>query len=118
MVIGLISLNLILVITAQFLLKAGMNSVGGFGTMPAADFFLAAVTSIKVVSGIALYGLSAISWIVLLSKAELSMVYPMISISYIFVLAISALFLGEQVTPLRIFGSLLIILGVVFIYKS
>lgn len=118
MVIALLTLNLILVIVAQFLLKAGMNSVGGFGTMPMVEFFVGAATSIKVISGVSLYALSAISWLVLLSKAELSMVYPMISISYVFVLAISALFLGEQVGPLRIIGTLLIILGVVLIYKS
>lgn len=118
MIVALLTLNLILVVVAQFLLKAGMNNVGGFGTMPMLSFFLAAATSVKVIAGVALYALSAISWLILLSKAELSMVYPMISISYVFVLAISALFLGEQVGPLRIIGTLLIILGVVLIYKN
>ncbi|MBM4401627.1 MAG: EamA family transporter [Candidatus Cloacimonetes bacterium] len=118
MVVALLTLNLILVVAAQFLLKAGMNSVGGFGTMPIIEFFVSAATSLRVISGVALYALSAVSWLVLLSKTELSMVYPMISISYIFVLIISALFLGEQVGFLRIVGTLLIILGVILIYKS
>lgn len=69
-----------------------------------------------VIVGLTLYVISTFTWLVLLSKVRLSVAYPMISISYVFVVTLSALILRENVAlGWAIPGLLLISGGVSFI---
>ena len=69
-----------------------------------------------VIVGLALYVISTFTWLVLLSKVRLSVAYPMISISYVFVVILSSLLLRENVAlGWAIPGLLLISGGVSFI---
>lgn len=69
-----------------------------------------------VLAGLGLYSLSVFTWLLLLSKVRLSVAYPMISISYVFVVALSAIILHEHVNwPVAVGGLLLISGGVTFI---
>jgi len=65
-----------------------------------------------VMLGLSLYGISAVSWLVVLSRADLSYVYPMISISYILVVFLSRLILHEPLSLNKLMGSLIICLGI------
>ena len=53
-----------------------------------------------------------------LSKVEVSYAFPLGSIGYVIVAVLGYLFLGEQVTPLRLFGILIICLGVFVVSRS
>lgn len=69
-----------------------------------------------VLVGILLYVLSVFSWLVLISRVRLSVVYPMISISYVLVMVLSYLILDEPVKwGYAVAGLLLIGSGVSFI---
>lgn len=69
-----------------------------------------------VLLGILLYALSVFSWLVLISRVRLSVVYPMISISYVLVMVLSVVLLGESVRwAAAATGLLLIGTGVSFI---
>jgi drug/metabolite transporter (DMT)-like permease len=77
---------------------------------------LQAMTHPFVLIGLGLYVLSVFTWLLLLSKVRLSVAYPMISISYVFVVVLSAVILHEPVKwPIAIGGLLLISGGVTFI---
>ena len=65
-----------------------------------------------VMLGLSLYGISAVSWLVVLSRADLSYVYPMISINYILVVFLSRLILHEPLSLNKLMGSLIICLGI------
>ena len=56
-----------------------------------------------------------ILWLAVLSHLELSFAYPMLSASYIVVLAASALVLKERVTTRQVCGVLIITLGVALV---
>jgi len=71
----------------------------------------------KLIAGFALYFISAILYIVALKKIDLSVAYPTISISYIFVILLSHFIFGESLTTYKILGSILITLGVSFMWK-
>jgi drug/metabolite transporter (DMT)-like permease len=68
--------------------------------------------------GLFLYGLSAVFWMTVLSRVDLSFAYPMVGFSYVIVLLFSALLLGEQVSPLRWLGTLVIVLGIVLVTRT
>ncbi|MEM4331073.1 MAG: EamA family transporter [Candidatus Pacearchaeota archaeon] len=62
--------------------------------------------------GVFLYGISAILFIFSLKQGELSVLYPVIATSYIFVTFLSFFFFKESITTYKIFGVILIVLGV------
>jgi multidrug transporter EmrE-like cation transporter len=50
------------------------------------------------------YGISFITWMIVLSGVEVSFAYPFLSVGYIISAIIGHFFLGESVTPIRIVG--------------
>lgn len=63
-------------------------------------------------SGIIMYGLSAVCWLWVLSRAQLSFAYPILSLSFPIVMGLSALFFSESISPMRWAGAGVIIIGV------
>ena len=68
--------------------------------------------------GFILYGLSAICWLWVLSRAQLSFAYPVLALSFPIVVGLSALFFGEYITTLRWMGVAVIVLGVSLLAKT
>jgi len=66
----------------------------------------------RVVSGMVLYGVSAILFVVALKHGELTVLYPLIATSYVWVALLSDRFLGETVSMGRWVGIGLIISGI------
>jgi drug/metabolite transporter (DMT)-like permease len=105
---------------AQLLLKAGTNRLGTL--FPAESEILIEVMRISfqpfILSGLSCYVLSVALWIAALSKAPVSLAYPMLSIGYI-VNAVAAYYLlGESLTAQKMLGVLVIIIGVYLVAKS
>lgn len=73
---------------------------------------LAAITSVPLIAGLAIYGLGAILMIVALKHGELSVLYPLISLSYVWVAILSVLLFGESMNPFKIAGIIVIMAGV------
>lgn len=120
-IIGLILLSIILNTLGQLLFKIGMNQIGVFSFSPAnlVQFGFKVVTNISVMSGLFIYGISTAAWFLVLSRADLSFAYPLMSIGYIFNSIAAYYFLHEpSFSPMRIIGTLTIILGVVLISQS
>ncbi|MCQ6531113.1 SMR family transporter [Bacillus mycoides] len=68
--------------------------------------------------GLAFYGLSALLWMIVLRKVDLSYAYPMVSFGYVFVIIASALLFGETINLMKIAGMIFIVVGILFIAKS
>ena len=114
----LILANIVLVVAGQSFIKQGINKIGSFSEMPLVQFLVKSFSSPLVILGLALYVISAAIWVMVLSKVDLSFAYPMLSLGYILILIISAVFLGEAITFLRIIGVILICLGIFFISRT
>ena len=119
--------NLMLILGAVFLgvvgqlsMKHGMGQVvmklGGIGEVVSS--LVRALSQSFVAAGVALYAVSALVWLVVLSRVELSFAYPMVSVGYIAVVILSKLIFHEQVSAFRIVGTLVICFGVVLISRS
>jgi len=117
---SLLMTGVLLNAAAQLLLKAGTNSVGVFafsrGNLVPVGWELA--TEPHIIGGLGCYVLSVIVWILALSRVEVSIAYPMLSIGYV-VNALAAWYLfGEAVTLTRMAGIGIIIVGVYIVARS
>jgi multidrug transporter EmrE-like cation transporter len=105
---------------AQLLLKAGTNAVGHFEFTAANVLPVGAKLAFEphIVGGVACYVVSLVVWIMGLSRVEVSVAYPMLSIGYL-INAVAAWYLfGESVSALRLTGIGFIIVGVFLVARS
>src|SRR5471032_1521210 len=105
---------------AQLLLKAGTNSVGAFEYSSANIIPIGwkLATEPHIIGGLGCYVISVVVWIMALSRVEVSIAYPLLSVGYV-VNAIAAYYLfGEAVTPMRLTGIAVIIVGVWIVTRS
>ena len=116
----LLAVNILLNVAGQLAMKRGMTAVGVVALQ--LDRFAStmgqALSNGYVMAGIAAYGVSAILWLVLLSRLPLSYVYPAISLGYVVVVLISWAVLKEDIPPLRWLGVLVICIGVYLVGRS
>ncbi len=106
--------------TAQLLLKAGTNAVGHFefnaGNIVPVGMKLALEP--HIMGGMLCYVVSLVVWIMGLSRVEVSIAYPMLSIGYV-LNAVAAWYLfGEAVSLTRLTGIGVIIIGVYIVARS
>jgi len=104
----------------QILLKLGMNRLGAV-TLSFDQIFEVLWrigTNPFVVGGLLLYVCGTVFWLAALSRVDLSYAYPFASLSYILMLGASWLIFGENITPLRLVGTLAIAIGVLVISRS
>ena len=111
---SLVLVGVLLNAAAQLLLKAGTNAVGAFefsvaSALPA-GWKLA--TQPAIAGGLACYVVSVVVWIMALSRTEVSIAYPMLSIGYVVNALIAWWFMGEALTATKIAGIATICFGV------
>jgi multidrug transporter EmrE-like cation transporter len=117
---GFILSGILLNALAQLLLKAGTNAVGAIHLT--ADNWLTTgiqlATQLPIIGGLACYVVSVMVWIIGLSRVDVTIAYPLLSLGYI-VNAIGAwYFLGEAVTAQRVLAIGIIVAGVALLTRS
>ncbi len=106
---------------AQLLLKVATRPLAhmadfGASTLLSAVWILA--RNVPFWAGMVCYGASLCVWLAALSKAPVSTAYPMLSLGYVVVAAVSALWLGEALSVPKVLGIALICAGVVLVSRS
>jgi multidrug transporter EmrE-like cation transporter len=106
---------------AQLLLKVATRPLArysefGFDTLLGSVLVLA--RSLPFWAGMVCYGMSLCIWLAALSKAPVSVAYPMLSIGYVVVAAVSVIWLDEILSPVKVLGIALICLGVILVSRS
>jgi multidrug transporter EmrE-like cation transporter len=95
---------------AQLLIKTGANTLPHVtGVVPN---LVAMLSSPTLIFGYSLYGVSTVLLVVALKHGELSMLYPIIALTYVWVAIISVVVFRESLTPLRLSGIVVIVVGV------
>lgn len=116
----LILIGVLLNATAQLLLKAGTNAIGHFAFT--AENILPIgwrlATQPHIFGGLSCYVISVVVWIMALSRVDVSVAYPMLSIGYV-VNAIAAWYLfGEAISVTKLAGIGIIVLGVFIVSRA
>lgn len=120
MLIGLILTSVLLAALAQLTLKHGMNQVtDASGTASLNTRTLRSVaTNAYVIGGLAIFALSAIVWLLVLSRASLSFAYPFASLTYLLIVLADRFVLHETVPPLRWLGVAFIMAGIIMVAQT
>lgn len=119
--VAMVLVPVLIGVVGQIFLKYGMAQVGKFSFESAAHIlpqFVRAFSNIWVLTGFAFYFLSSLFWMIVLSKVDLSIAYPLLSMGYVFVLLASWLLFKEPVTLVRWAGVLVIMFGVTLISRQ
>ncbi|MGH2806441.1 MAG: EamA family transporter [Actinomycetota bacterium] len=119
--LGLLLVSVSFAVVGQLTLKSAMDSVGRIGRADLGSLgqtVLRAAKEPKLWIGLFLFGISAVFWLVVLSRVRLSVAYPLVGISYIIIVALARFMLHEHVPVLRWVGVVIIALGIVVIGLS
>ena len=105
---------------AQLLLKAGTNALGRFEFAAASIVPVAGKVALEphILAGCCCYGVSLIVWIMGLSRVEVSVAYPLLSLGYVINAAAAWYLFGESLTALRLAGIGFIVIGVCCVVRT
>lgn len=114
----LLFISISLAVLGQLLMKRGMQIFGAFPLSDLIGKIIPMILNPFVFLGLSAFAVSSLFWLAVLSRLDLSLVYPMVSIGYIFVAILSWAFLGEQLSLIRWAGIMVICAGVFLISRS
>jgi drug/metabolite transporter (DMT)-like permease len=105
---------------AQLALKVGIVQIGAFvfhwsNLVP---ITWKVITSPWIITGLAIYLVSVGTWLMVLSRTPVSIAYPMSSLGYVTSAIAAYYLLGEDLTPIRVAGTFVILIGVYMVAKS
>ena len=119
-IMPLILLCVLINAAAQLLLKAGMNRIGeiifSWSNLP--SLAIQILTNPFVLLGLFCYVVAVTLWLFVLSRTDVGMAYPMISLAYIVTAIAAYYFFHEDLSMLRIVGIGTIMLGVYLIAQT
>ncbi|MGE5632947.1 MAG: EamA family transporter [Caulobacteraceae bacterium] len=106
-------ISIILGSAGQFGLKLGANQLKTGQGITA--IIMSLIFNLNIVLSLFCFFSSLVIWIFVLKRMELSVAYPMVSLGYIITMILAFLFLNEPLRITKLFGTALIIAGVVVI---
>lgn len=117
---ALIFTGVLLNAAAQLLLKAGTNAVGHFefSAQNIVPIGMKLAFEPHIAGGVACYVVSLVVWIMGLSRIEVSIAYPMLSIGYVLNAAAAWYLFGESLTAQKLLGIAFIVAGVFLVARS
>jgi drug/metabolite transporter (DMT)-like permease len=105
----------VLLATAQILMKGGSQ---GHAVDDPIQLVIAILHSPKLFLGYALLGISTVVMVLALKYGELSIIYPVIALTYVWVTGLSVLIYGEVINPWKVAGISTVMLGVAVLGRS
>jgi drug/metabolite transporter (DMT)-like permease len=114
--VGIILLSVLLGAVGQLMLKSAAVSMGKLELSP--QLLVTMATNPRLILAVAIYGVSAVFWLLALSRADLSFVYPFLSLTYIAVLLGSTFLFNEVINSTRVLGFAVIIGGLLIIAQG
>ena len=120
-VFALVLVSVLMSSAAQIILKLGMTSPSVSESLAAGgrwqSLFVVA-TNAWVIGGLALYFLSAVVWLLVLARIDVSIAYPLVGIGFIVTMLLAWLIRSEPVTVTKLLGTVFIASGVYLLARS
>ena len=109
--VGLVFICTILGAAAQILIKNGVNQMTHFSPMQA-------IQNLPLIAGYCLYGINTLLLMLALRDGELSMLYPIIALTYVWVTMLSTYYFKEHISLGKLAGIVVIVGGVTVLGKA
>ncbi len=103
---------------AQILMKTGGNGLSAYSAAEIVRQPALLLRNLPLIGGYALYGLSTVLMVLALRRGQLSVLYPIISLTYVWVMILSTFVFNEQLNAWKIAGVMSIVAGVGVMGKS
>ena len=116
--IGILLVAVALAATGQLVLKNGMNLAKDSAAAHGRSLVLTAATSPWILGGLVIFAVSAVAWLVTLSKVPLSVAYPFNALGYVVILTASAVILHERTNVWTWVGTLLVVGGLIVVVTT
>ncbi len=116
----LVLVGVLLNAAAQLCIKQGMNMIGNVSLDAGAVLAMIPRASINpyILAGLACYVVSVLVWMIVLSKVEVSLAYPFLSIGYIVTAFVGYFFMGETLGLYKVLGIITICAGIGIMFKA
>jgi drug/metabolite transporter (DMT)-like permease len=112
---ALFLVSILMSVAGQFFLKAGALKLGQANSSNLLSHVLGIITTPELLAGLTCYGLGAITYILLLTRVNLSVAGPAASLVYIFSVLGGYFLFKESIPMSRLAGLSLIIAGVLLV---
>jgi multidrug transporter EmrE-like cation transporter len=118
--LALILTGVMLNAAAQLLLKAGARAISDvtFSLANSGTLIERIALNPPILGGLACYAVSVVFWILALSRVDVSIAYPMLSVGYVVNALAAWLLFSEAINASRAAGIGIIILGVWLVARS
>ncbi len=106
-------------VAGQTAMKIGVEQPGSEGIDRGLGGLIGTIfTTPMVLLGLALYGIGALAWIVVLRRMDLSHAYPFLALNFVLIALSSRLILNESLPTLRWVGVGVICAGILLVARS
>jgi len=118
--------NILLILTsvslnagAQLLMRKGMLCIGEVTINHSILKILPQMmTNIFLWLSLCCYGISIITWLIVLSRVEVSFAYAFSNLGYVLVIVMSVFILREHISTIRIIGVGIVCFGIILVSRS
>ncbi|MAS32549.1 MAG: multidrug resistance protein [Anaerolineaceae bacterium] len=114
--LGFILISVFLNAIGQLVFKAALNSLGTLEL--SVDMLVRMALNPLLILGLVIYVVSTFTWLISLSKADLSFAYPFLSLTYFVVLIGGAMLFNDQITAPRVIGFIVVVVGLIIVARS
>ena len=100
---------------AQILLKHGMAQPGMQQVLADGNWWNIAqsiTTNVSIWGGLFLYGLSAVIWLFVLARLDVSVAYTFVALGFLITMTLGCLIFGEALTIRKVLGTLTVAIGI------
>jgi len=115
-----IGLTIILTVYSQLILRwqIGLAGPPPVDLLGKAHFVLVRLFNPWILSAVVATFFSGVSWMLAMTKFEVSYAYPFVSLNYVIILGASVLLFQEAVTLPKVVGNGLIIIGIILLARG
>ncbi|MCP6762837.1 MAG: EamA family transporter [Fischerella sp. CENA71] len=111
----LLLMSVLASVAGQFFLKAGALKLGRVNVANAVSHIFSIIATPELLLGLTCYGLGAVAYILLLTRVNLSIAGPSISLVYVFSVLLGYFIFREVIPVVRLAGLSFIIIGVILV---
>jgi drug/metabolite transporter (DMT)-like permease len=111
----LLLISVLISVAGQFFLKLGAIKLGKVHAGNILNLMLNITTTPELLLGLTCYAIGAVAYILLLTRVNLSIAAPAVSVGYIFSVLLGYFILKEPIPLIRLAGLSLIVMGVILV---